>query len=359
MAFSITYTFSNGSTADATQVNTNFTDVINATSDGTENFSINALTVAGAAAFNGNVTLGNGSVDDITFTGSVASTVLLKTTYSYDIGTTTVGLRSIYLGSSDSAAYAIRLISPTLAAAYTFTLPAGVPSGADYILKSNASGETSWRSPSTDPFAAKTSAYTLTPSDRVIKADATGGAFTLTLPAASGNSGLTYTIVKTDTSTNLITVDGNSSETIFGKTTVVLSGQYDTINIVCDGSNWVAADSVSAHRTVSARIDVDGSSTVTTEYPSNWIASVSDPATGQLTINFQTGIFSAAPNVSATVYRVLANTRYNVTCWLSDISASLVTIQWAYNDDQQGTIAAAITNADSSGDLFVVIHGPR
>lgn len=64
--------------------------------------------------------------------------------------------------------------------------------------------------------AAKTANYTLTTSDTVIRADASGGAFTLTLPAASGNTGLTYTIIRTDVanSTNLLTIDANASELI-------------------------------------------------------------------------------------------------------------------------------------------------
>jgi hypothetical protein len=56
---SVTYTFSNSTTADATEVNTNFTDIINGITDGTKDLTINLLTVNGAASFNGNVTLGN------------------------------------------------------------------------------------------------------------------------------------------------------------------------------------------------------------------------------------------------------------------------------------------------------------
>ena len=67
---SVTNTFVNGQSADAGEVNTNFTDVINGTSDGSKDFSVSALTVAGVGTFNGNVVLGNGSGDTITVTGT-------------------------------------------------------------------------------------------------------------------------------------------------------------------------------------------------------------------------------------------------------------------------------------------------
>lgn len=85
---------------------------------------------------------------------------------------------------------------------------------------------------------AKTGAYTATSSDHVILCNASGGAFTITLPAASGVLGIIYHIKKTDSSGNAVTVDGNGSETIDGATTASLTAQYESIMIVCDGSNW-------------------------------------------------------------------------------------------------------------------------
>jgi len=76
---SVTYSFTNGTSADADQVNQNFTDIINGTSDASKDMSINALTVAGALTANGNVTLGNSSGDDLTVTASLASTIVKLT----------------------------------------------------------------------------------------------------------------------------------------------------------------------------------------------------------------------------------------------------------------------------------------
>lgn len=140
---SVTYTFANSTTADATQVNTNFTDIINGTSDGTKDFSINALTCAGAATLNGNVTLGNATGDDITITGSLAASIAVKTTYSYDLGSSTIGWKSFYLGSADSAARTTRLIGATVASSWTMTLPTGVGT-VGYPLVTDGAGVTSW-----------------------------------------------------------------------------------------------------------------------------------------------------------------------------------------------------------------------
>jgi hypothetical protein len=152
---SVTYSFSNGSTADASQVNQNFTDLINGVSDGTKDLSINGLTVAGAASFNGNVTLGNASGDDVTVTGSLASSIAIKTTNSYSIGSSTLGLASMYFGANSQT---VRLLpSPSMSATWTFTLP--VTAGtANYPLITDGSGVTSWTAWSLSAWAATTSA---------------------------------------------------------------------------------------------------------------------------------------------------------------------------------------------------------
>src|SRR3954467_7113931 len=124
---SVTYSFSNSTTADATQVNQNFTDLINGMTDGTKDFSINALTCAGNATFNGNITLGNAAGDDITVTGSLASSLAIKTTYSYDFGSATVGLKRVYLGSNDSAARTVGVRAGVVTASYVIDLPPAAP----------------------------------------------------------------------------------------------------------------------------------------------------------------------------------------------------------------------------------------
>lgn len=87
--------------------------------------------------------------------------------------------------------------------------------------------------------ATKTSAYTAA-IDELVRVDPSGGAFTVTLPTASGNTGHAITIKNVTSSTTACTVDGNGSETIDGALTYALSVAYGTVTVVSDGTNWMA-----------------------------------------------------------------------------------------------------------------------
>jgi hypothetical protein len=84
------------------------------------------------------------------------------------------------------------------------------------------------------------SATTLGTSDhgKVIECDASSGAFTVTLPAVGSNTGMTVVVKKTDSSTNAVTVDGNSTEKIDGSTTYALNTQYESVMVRSDGTEW-------------------------------------------------------------------------------------------------------------------------
>lgn len=84
----------------------------------------------------------------------------------------------------------------------------------------------------------KTTTYTATTSDDIILVDTSGGAWTLTLYAANGNSGKILRVKKTTNDFNFLTIDGNGSETIDGATTRKLITQFEEITLVCDGTNW-------------------------------------------------------------------------------------------------------------------------
>ena len=71
---SVNYTFTNGTVADATQVNQNFTDLINGLTDGSKSLNVDAITAAGKATLNGAVDLGNATGDAITVNGAFAGT---------------------------------------------------------------------------------------------------------------------------------------------------------------------------------------------------------------------------------------------------------------------------------------------
>lgn len=100
-------------------------------------------------------------------------------------------------------------------------------------------GDQTWATPAGGGYTvqSKTSGYTAAVGEFVV-CDATSAAFTVALPAASGNSGKQIGVKKTDASAHAVTVDGNSSETIDGQLTYLLAIQYEAVTLICDGSNW-------------------------------------------------------------------------------------------------------------------------
>lgn len=88
------------------------------------------------------------------------------------------------------------------------------------------------------PVVTKLGAYILTTSDYLCLCDATGGTFTISLPATAGITGRQYIIKKIDSSGNSVTIDGNLAETIDGALTRSLNLQYEAITIQTDGLNW-------------------------------------------------------------------------------------------------------------------------
>lgn len=88
---------------------------------------------------------------------------------------------------------------------------------------------------------AKTSNYTLTTSDDTVTGDATGGAFTFTLPDAVANSGRVFTLEKIDSSANAITINTTSSQNIIGinsATSTLLTQQGASMRVQSDGTAW-------------------------------------------------------------------------------------------------------------------------
>lgn len=84
------------------------------------------------------------------------------------------------------------------------------------------------------------SPYTVIAPDSTIEGNAAGGAMTINLPAASGQTGRVLYVIKTDSSTNTVTVDASGAETINGALTDVISVQWASRRYQCNGTSWVA-----------------------------------------------------------------------------------------------------------------------
>jgi hypothetical protein len=90
-----------------------------------------------------------------------------------------------------------------------------------------------------------TAAYTVTlDDDEFVRGNATGGAFSITLPTAAScfdtdtGTGKVFEFKKTDASGNAVTIDGAAAETNDGAATFALAAQYETLRIVSNGTGW-------------------------------------------------------------------------------------------------------------------------
>lgn len=204
MALNIPYTFTAGTDILSAQVNANFSETLNALDKRGDTLTGN-LTVSPSVTIDGvDISAAFGSA--ATFTGTLSVTG--KVTAPNSI----ISLRSI-----------------------DYTLPsADGTSGAS--LTTNGSGTLSWAGPTPHAVLSKTSTYTVATADGASVLVLCTGTFTVTLYAASGNTGKQVTVKNISTGT--ITIDGNASETIDGAATQAISARYTSLSLVCDGSNW-------------------------------------------------------------------------------------------------------------------------
>ena len=132
---SYTYTLANATTADASKVMQDFNDILNGVTDGTKDLSINALTCAGTATFNGNVAVGNSSADTLTVTGSLISDIVPSTDGTRSLGSASLGFLAAYFG--DTSGDTVKIIAATLAADRIYTLPE-VSADASFVMTQGA-----------------------------------------------------------------------------------------------------------------------------------------------------------------------------------------------------------------------------
>jgi hypothetical protein len=86
--------------------------------------------------------------------------------------------------------------------------------------------------------ASKTTTYTAQTTDDVLLCDSSGGAFTITLYTAVGNTGRVIVINKTEASGGAVTIEGDGAETVGGNANRVLRFKDDSLRLCADGANW-------------------------------------------------------------------------------------------------------------------------
>lgn len=239
---SLTYTLSNGTTADASQVMQNFNDLLNGYTDGSKDLSISALTCAGNATFNGNVQLGNATSDTVTYTSRIASSLVPSASATNDLGTSSLTWKHIYLdnGATDGGAVHFDASSTK-------------------FLKSNAAG-TELDLGGFSYFDFNTTLQKNTFVNYNISTDADVAVSTadgnihivmnitsstdreVTLPAVATEGGRVIKITRKGSGTGKVTINPNASETIDSATTFVLFEANDSITITNDATQWFILD---------------------------------------------------------------------------------------------------------------------
>lgn len=193
--------------------------------------TIAALTVSGAAALNGNTTLGNAGTDSITVTGAL---------YANDNVALGNGGDSIMIGSGSTDTVGIdgRVDSNVIPEMTdTHSLGANVARWDNGWFRFVRADQLYLTTPTTNA----TTTVNVTANDQMVLCTSTGGAVTVNLPAVSALAGKTL-IVKDaggDATANNITVDGNASETIDGAETKPIATNYGALRLYCTGTAWV------------------------------------------------------------------------------------------------------------------------
>lgn len=85
---------------------------------------------------------------------------------------------------------------------------------------------------------AASTTFTVT-TETVVAADATGAPFTVALPPVASSNGRRVTVKKIDSSSNAVTIDADSADTIDGSLTQVINTQWDSLTMICNGSVWL------------------------------------------------------------------------------------------------------------------------
>lgn len=149
-----------------------------------------------------------------------------------------VGHRLYLLEPSGGGTKATGFVAPALAADVIYTLP-NADGVAGQVQATDGATILDWvPGPLGSNVVTKTANYAATALDYVILCDASGGVFTITLPAAATALKRVYNIKKIDLSGNVVTLDPDGTETIDGDLTVPLSAPYESLMLVTDGSNW-------------------------------------------------------------------------------------------------------------------------
>ncbi len=96
-----------------------------------------------------------------------------------------------------------------------------------------------WKLQEQPGIVTKTTTYAASVSDSTIKGNTAAAGFTITLPTAVGIAGKKFTIVKTSSDSNILTVAFTGAQTASGNTTLEITGQWVSVDLKSDGANYI------------------------------------------------------------------------------------------------------------------------
>ena len=82
----------------------------------------------------------------------------------------------------------------------------------------------------------KTAAYSMTINDRHVRADASGGSFTLTLPSVAEAAGMIFDIEAVDVDSTAVTVQDKGDDA--GLTNITLNADNEHVVLYSNGYSW-------------------------------------------------------------------------------------------------------------------------
>lgn len=201
---------------------------------------------------------------------------------------------------------------------------------------------------------APTTTYTATNNEETILGSASGGAWTLSLPAAASVKGKRYYVVQTASTANALTIDPNASETVCGQTTIKLIGQNDGIEIQSDGTNWLGLNGGCERKD---RFAFSGGtygtnpctgSPCTMNSQSGAFVSVTRSGTGTYATTYNSTPYSSAPTVTTNCDGLSNDTRMYGTSFV------VTTSGFSLN-----TFSLISSSAAADGSCMVMVQGPR
>jgi hypothetical protein len=184
-------------------------------------------------------------------------------------------------------------------------------------------------------------------TDYFLECDTTAAGFTVTLPSVLSAKGQLLVPIKTDATTNTLTVAAAGSETINGASSVAVSTRFGGFPLYCDGSAWYAVAMATWGSTTPVTFTSTTSPQVRIAYDGTHSATLGVSSTGLLTIN-ATSTITITPattfNGGATIANGQTLTLTGVTITgLTAASVATGTFPGVYTITGAVTLSAALT----------------